>query len=199
MLLGVMTFYCETPRRRRPNRVASVLWARGGFRIGWYPHMKKSMMSVVELFWVKVDKGGEDECWEWKAYRNEDGYGKFTDYRSGPTKLYRAHRYSWRLAFGPIPDGLLVLHKCDNPSCCNPKHLFLGTNQTNMDDMKRKGRSLVGEQNPNAKLNWQAVRVIRWAVATGVTQAKLARLYGLSPSNIADIVHDRAWRERSVA
>ncbi len=100
--------------------------------------MSKPATPVAERFWPKVDRRGPDECWEWKAARQAEGYGKmFTTNRCRPE---RAHRVSWVLHHGPIPDGMFVLHRCDNPPCVNPAHLFLGTNLDNIEDMGRKGR-----------------------------------------------------------
>lgn len=94
---------------------------------------KPSPLTPEERFWAKVEKG--PDCWEWKAFRNK-GYGKFT-YNG---RMYLAHRLSWILTNGPIPDGLGVLHSCDNPPCVNPDHLFLGTQLDNMRDASNKGR-----------------------------------------------------------
>lgn len=87
-----------------------------------------------ERFWSHVDKSGE--CWIWTASRVPWGYGKTVRNRE---ETY-AHRYSWEMAYGPIPDGMLVMHSCDNPPCVNPSHLLLGTPKDNMDDMRAKGR-----------------------------------------------------------
>ena len=87
-------------------------------------------------FWSKVDKRGPDECWEWIACKTGKGYGQF----SIDGRPYLVHRISYELANGAIPDGLFVCHHCDNPSCCNPAHLFLGTNKDNICDCVAKGR-----------------------------------------------------------
>lgn len=92
--------------------------------------------TFEERFWSRVRKGAEDECWEWTGPRIPTQYG--TIMVNG--RVERAHRASWFLAHGPVPDGMWVLHSCDNRGCVNPIHLFLGTRQDNVDDMVRKGR-----------------------------------------------------------
>lgn len=94
----------------------------------------------VERFWSRVKRG--DGCWEWQGGSNQYGYGLFTR-RGCDTKVTRvASRISWELAHGPIPQGMVVCHKCDNPPCVNPDHLFIGTHLDNMRDMVAKGRSV---------------------------------------------------------
>lgn len=100
--------------------------------------------AAVTRFWSKVDRP-VDGCWEWKAGKFRYGYGAF----SLKEKLLKAHRVSYELAYGPIPEGMYVCHHCDNPPCVNPTHLFIGTPQDNMTDKIRKGRLVAcpGERN----------------------------------------------------
>lgn len=99
--------------------------------------MSTSLRATPEMrFWVKVERGGEDACWQWLARKHEGGYG---DFRLGGGHV-RAHRFSYELAHGAIPKGMFVLHRCDNPGCVNPSHLFLGTFEDNSSDMVSKGR-----------------------------------------------------------
>jgi len=95
----------------------------------------------IAAFWAKVDKGGAGGCWLYTGFRKWDGYGWLNRHRDGKDHYMTAHRYSWILAHGPVPNGLHVLHRCDNPPCCNPSHLFLGTHQENMADRVAKGRA----------------------------------------------------------
>lgn len=87
-------------------------------------------------FWARADIQGDDDCWNWLEYKNNDGYG---NYHIGK-KIINAHRMAYTIIYGDIPNGQLVCHKCDNPSCINPKHLFLGTRKDNMQDASKKGR-----------------------------------------------------------
>ena len=136
-------------------------------------------MSVSERFWSKVDKQGPDDCWNWTASRIQGGYGWFSiDYRG-----WLAHRVAWTLTNGPIPEGMCVLHDCDNPACCNPLHLFPGTLQDNVDDMVRKGRQT------NLKLTgMQVLRICRRYKAGGVTYRELAAEYGITRDQIGKII-----------
>lgn len=98
--------------------------------------------SVEARFWAKVDVRGPDECWEWQASTTSSGYGQIM-VNARPRRITRAHRLSWTIANGPIPSGMVVCHRCDNPPCVNPAHLFVATQQDNIADMVRKGRGFV--------------------------------------------------------
>lgn len=149
-----------------------------------------------ERFWQKLDRQGS--CWLWNGSRNADGYGRLKQ----QAKWVRAHRFAYRLVHGPLPDGLLVCHRCDVRNCCNPDHLFLGTSRDNNRDMIEKGRARFqgavglnrGEANARAKLSAADVVAIRAAHSAGEGISALARRYGLHKSGIFMIVHRRAWK-----
>lgn len=165
---------------------------------------------IDERFWEKVDKNGPTPehcpwlgpCWTWQATirTNATGirYGRF-GVRKGVT--WYAHRMAWTLAYGEIPTGLSVLHRCDFGICVRPSHLFLGTAKVNIDDMTSKGRHYLqrnpqralGSQNSNARLNETQIPAIRSAHADGQPIAAIAREYGVGESTIRHIVRRTHW------
>ena len=163
-----------------------------------YAQQKK---SIEERFWEKVDKhDGNDidwnECWEWLGGKDTCGYGKFRT-RKNPKRDSMAHRYSWELTFGKIPNGYYVCHHCDNPSCVRPGHLFLGSQKDNMQDMINKNRSPnnLGENNPRCKLTRKDVIKIRNLYGTGdYYQYELGMLFGVTQSQIHAITSRKQWK-----
>ena len=146
--------------------------------------------ATLERFWARVQKS--DGCWEWTGARTAaGGYGEIMV----DGVPWRAHRLSWTLVNGPIADGARVLHRCDNPPCVRPEHLFLGSQAENVADMEAKGRARhpVGERHGNAKLTEEAVRSIRAAHRSGVTRAYLARQHGVGWDAIGKIVSGEMW------
>lgn len=140
-------------------------------------------------------------CWEWTGAYNRRGYGRMGV--DGKTRY--THRLSWEVFHGSIPDGLCVCHRCDNPPCVNPAHLFLGTNAENTADRHRKGRTArvgapKGEANVNAKLTAEAVRVIRSTYRPFDRRngsRALARLFGVSSRTVQEVVEGTRWRHVS--
>lgn len=103
--------------------------------------MPKRTQDVPALFWSRVDKGSESECWLWTGRVTSHAWGEYGRFWVTDVGYVRAHRYSYELVNGPLPDGLFVMHACDNPRCVNPAHLSTGTHTDNMRDMATKGRS----------------------------------------------------------
>ena len=146
--------------------------------------------KIQQRFWDKVKK--TNSCWFWIAGKIDKGYGRIN---LGKNKLCLAHRFSWILKNGKIPNGLFVCHKCDNPSCVNPSHLFLGTNKENIKDMYNKGRApnTKGENNGRAILTWQNVKRIR-SLINKYTLAEIAKKFGVSHGCVSHIKFGRNWR-----
>ena len=145
-------------------------------------------------FWSKVDRRGPDDCWTWTAARDKDGYGHFSINTAAPGG--RAHRASWVFANGPVPPGLCVCHRCDNPPCVNPGHLFLGTNSDNMRDREAKGRrvAVVGSAHGIAKLSESQVASILRRVAAGELRTAVAKDLGVHLVTVTRIVTGETWR-----
>ena len=149
----------------------------------------------VSRFWSKVHRTDNPaDCWEWHACKDILGYG----YLRWLGKTCKAHRISWVMAFGPIPEGMCVLHRCDNPSCTNPAHLFLGTQIDNCRDRHAKGRTShisrnAGESHGLSKLTEADVVAIRTRKAAGDTNTRLAREYGVSRRAVNFIVTRTNW------
>ena len=153
---------------------------------------KATRKTMVEIFKEKVIEKGTDECWEWEGSRLPSGYG--TVGNVGGKSTY-AHRMAYEVYVGVIPDGYCVCHHCDNPSCVNPKHLFVGTNKDNAHDCAMKGRhkyiSHPGTDNGRAKLSVGDVLAIR--ESTG-TLKELAEKYGVTSENIHHIRKGNTWK-----
>lgn len=150
-----------------------------------------------ERLWPRVERVGE--CMEWQGTRNEHGYGALRV----DGRLIKAHRFAWEITHGPIPDGLDVLHSCDNPPCCNPDHLSLGTARDNAAEMVERGRHACslstshlrrGERHPAAKLTTEAVASIRGRVEREPVSA-LAREFGVARATIRAVRDRQTWKE----
>ena len=148
-------------------------------------------MHIRERFMSKVNTCAHGGCWNWTAYRDKKGYGMFNVGRSAKY----AHRVSFEIFVGPIPagegyHGTCVCHHCDNPSCVNPSHLFLGANADNVRDMHDKGRAAIGEQNGSAKLTVAQVYAIR---ADPRTQRVIGEAYGIHQVQVSRIKRHQLW------
>ncbi len=136
----------------------------------------------------------ESGCWEWQGYRDPAGYGQIRIDK----KLHKTHRLAFGLTYGYSPE--VICHHCDNPSCCNPEHLFGGTHADNVADRQAKGRTrtghIYGEACNFAKLSTDVVKQIRSRYADGsISQSQLAREYNVTQSAIWLIVHNKKWKE----
>ena len=160
--------------------------------------------TFAENFWSRVDQsGGPDACWPWTGACKR--YGVLARDVSQGKKHAQAHRVAWELTNGPIPDGLYVLHHCDNPPCCNPAHLFLGTQEDNMRDCRDKGRlgprkgltsenAAKGERNASAKLTEAQVVEIRRLAASNTRAYVIAKQFDVTPTQISRIVARVCWK-----
>lgn len=142
----------------------------------------------IQRFWSKVQIGNPQECWPWIAHhRTKSGYGVICLMPPGGKTNYRSHRVAFHLATGQDPLDLYVCHSCDNRLCCNPAHLWLGTNQDNQVDSVLKGRS-------RAKLDVEKVRQIRSLHASGATNSELARRFKINHTTVWSVITRTWWK-----
>jgi hypothetical protein len=157
------------------------------------PHIK---IDPSERFWNKVDKRGPDDCWLWLGNTwKTTGYGRFSD---TPTHQVAAHRFSYTINIGVIPDGLLVCHTCDNRLCVNPSHLFLGTHADNSADMVSKQRNRYGETHPLSKITETDALYIRMHYLT-MEPVDLARRFNISLGTLRNIATGNTWKHVDAA
>jgi hypothetical protein len=162
-------------------------------------HLRRSVGKHSQFFVRKplterlgrfIDRRGPQECWPWGGATVPGGYGS-VKVRGRRTV---AHRIAYETWVGPIPDGMILLHSCDNPPCCNPAHLTPGTDKGNSLDADAKGRLVRGERAYNAKLTDESVRQLRIMAAAGASMGNLAREYGVSSRAIWSAVNRITWR-----
>ena len=147
--------------------------------------------TLEKRFWSKVNRCTSDECWEWTAARHRQGYGWFR-YQG---RMHLSHRIAYMLTHGCDVDELVICHECDNPPCCNPNHLFAGTQQDNIADMDEKHRRPIGEMARHAKLTNKQAQQIRDMYKTGRYLHKdLSRLFGIDRSQISRIISRQAYK-----
>lgn len=188
----------EIKRESRPNHRTAIANLKHGVNMqeakpmltGSSRPVKFTLPQRFNKKWTPEPNSG---CHLWTGAALLSGYGVFGLGGRGGNKLLGAHRVSWELHYGPIPERLYVLHKCDTPACVNPAHLFLGTPQDNSDDAKQKGRtvSFRGEDSALSKLTSEDVREIR--ATKGITQKMLARKFSVDPSTISDVTRRKSW------
>jgi len=176
----------------------------------WYARRKAGLgspnpgrpASTSDVIWSKVDKRGEDECWNWLGYKNEQGYGRTWIDGIG----YYAHRVIYNLAKPneitlnapkSTKDSEFVLHTCDNPSCCNPKHLWLGTHADNMQDKKAKNRGIMYPRDtaPRCKLTMEQAREARQLRKDGHTIVELCEKFKLSRASMKTLLRGDSYKE----
>jgi hypothetical protein len=199
---GLRCEQCDAEFSRSPSDVASVKHlfcsrkccgqARtGGMTGGRPPRKTPPTLADFEARYIPEPNSG---CFLWTGDIGRSGYGRFRGPRGlGPTKL--AHRWAWELLVGPIPSGMFVCHRCDNPPCVNPGHLFIGSHADNMQDMANKGRAarpaIPGSKHPNAKLTEADVSAIR---NSKLERRELAEIYGIGRTYISQIKSRQCWK-----
>lgn len=141
--------------------------------------------NTVDSVWLRVEKRGPDDCWPWRGVTSNAGYGLICIQR----RTQGAHRAAYESAMGEAPGDLFVCHSCDNKVCCNPAHLFLGTNADNQRDASAKGLLAHGSRHHGAKLTEDDVREIRRRREKGESQYSLARAFGIGRPQIAAITN----------
>lgn len=146
-------------------------------------------------FWSKVQKGDKKECWPWMGAKKPKGYGNVRI-----NKAYlNAHRVAWEMTHFDIPEGYIVCHACDNPSCCNPDHLMLGTIAANSADMIAKGRANTfknrprGERHGRAKITQAIADKIRSEYLGGSFQKDIGKKYGIAQTSVSMIIRNERW------
>lgn len=156
------------------------------------------MTNSIHSLWKKVDRRGEDECWPWTGkWKASAGYGRMD---VGNVKGVYANRIAY-LTTNPgsislKADDVFVLHKCDNPKCCNPKHLFLGTHRDNMQDKVKKGRAPVfkGDKGPRAKLTMEQATELRFLASCNLSSGELAKVFKISKPSAKAIIAGRSYQ-----
>lgn len=195
--------FCECGCGRRVGT-----WAEGSKERGRVKGESKRFIRghngrvlLEKRFWLKVRLG--EKCWSWVGSKNVTGYGLIQTGTHDYPVSSLAHRISWEINVGPIPGGLCVLHACDNPECTRPSHLFLGTHQDNMTDMKAKGRSGPsqhpermprGSASGMARLTEVDIPKIRQLLSNGTPDRRVALAFGVSRSAIRCIRIGETWR-----
>jgi hypothetical protein len=195
------------PRRKNAPRIAEkvcricgafytkppkISWAQWETRVACGVNCGQTK-PLLERLLSRTDKSGPDGCWLWTGCKDRNGYGVLTVKKDWKQSNKRTHRLMYLAAYGVDPGSLCVMHSCDNPSCVNPDHLSLGTNDDNTADRERKGRNRPpkGEAHGNAKLTDDAVRFIR---GSSLPRRILAQRFKVSPSLIGCVRRRLIWR-----
>lgn len=177
---------CGTVFRPDPDKARNAKFCGHPCRIARMKRFKP------EEFWKRVQKS--DGCWEWMGYVKSDGYGVFGANGSDHGRPI-AHRVSWTINFGDVPQGMQVCHHCDNRRCVRPDHLFLGTAKDNMHDASSKGRMARGEKARAARMTSEQVLTIRRKHSLErMSYADLSREYEVGETTISRAARDLTWR-----
>lgn len=172
---------CGKPYHRPPS-------GAGKFCSRACAYANKPTTSLAERLWRRVDKsGGPEACWIWQGAKLWQGYGSIASGGKGTPRLV-THRVAYELAFGAIPPGLKALHRCDNRACCNPAHIFLGTQTDNMADMVQKGRNAFAERHGLHRLKNEEIAAIRKMGLAGHTGRSIAKKFGISEGHVSLIL-----------
>jgi len=148
-------------------------------------------MTIESRFWNNVPMREEGKCWNWHGAKLKDGYGQIK-IAGSPVQ---AHRLSWSMINGEIPEGMVIRHTCDNPSCVNPAHLLIGTHKDNIADKYARGRnpSQVGSDNNCSKLTESDVASIKDRLSIGERQRDIAEAFGITQSQVSNIATGKQW------
>jgi hypothetical protein len=152
--------------------------------------MARTAEPLIYRFLKYVEIG--DGCWIWKGPLTDDGYGQLHEKKH--KRIVLAHRLAWELFVGPIPDAMCVLHHCDNPPCCNPKDLFLGTRVGNIRDMVSKGRQPMGSRHGRHKITEVTAREILALKESELTGVQVAKMFSLTQASVYFIWNRQTWR-----
>ena len=177
------TFYaCPSNLKRRCGRYCSSSC-----------YKNRPLIPIIDRFFRYVGRKTATGCIPWTGPKTS-GRGYLGRGRAGEGSIF-AHRVAYEYAYGPIPNGLVVCHRCDNPACVNPSHLFLGTQADNMSDMNAKMRHAYGERTHLNTLTADQIPLIRGALASGESQSSIAKRFGVTQSNISAIACGKTWRQ----
>lgn len=184
-----------TPRKTNTNRDRPCCTRKCGYKYRSIRRKEKaSQRHIGDRFWPQVAVGASHECWEWQFHRDKANYGRF---KIGQ-RSERAHRVAYQLAKGEIPTGLVVRHTCDNPPCCNPNHLLIGTVQDNNQDCVERGRfrltPMYGSEHPRAIITEEQVLKVRALRDSGVRAKEIAAMFNISISSVYAIGTGRSWK-----